>query len=93
MIQLEKLQQLQATFGTDSDGRGTYVDEEEFQRVILSVLHELQIDPAEISRLFMKVDAKSKGKISWDQFTSFLFLNESSGTAEAEPGACMRIFP
>jgi hypothetical protein len=85
MIELEKLQQLQAAFGTDPNGQGTYVDEEQFQRVFLSVLEELDIASSEISRLFMKVDAKSKGKISWDEFTSFLFLNESSGT-EIEPG-------
>ncbi|CAG9462107.1 unnamed protein product [Pedinophyceae sp. YPF-701] len=82
-INLENLQKLKAAFDeADVDGGGG-LDIDEFTEAFTFLMPGLDRDAQReaVMQLFCKIDANSDGAISWDEFSSYMML-ENQGSAK-----------
>ncbi|CAF0745097.1 unnamed protein product [Brachionus calyciflorus] len=76
-INLNALHDLNLAFlEADADGSGT-LELEEFKEVVKNALKIQGRNDEEIAALFMKINFSSDGKITWDEFCTFMQLNFS----------------
>lgn len=69
-IDLDNLMQLKEVFGDQG-----LLDEQQFVEAFGSVLGGTNAPSDQLTHLFMKIDADSDGKVDWEEFTNYMFLD------------------
>lgn len=84
-INLEELERLKAAFDAADEDGSDGLEMDEFVKAFGAVLGEKRLTRLQLTHLFMKIDANSDGSVDWDEFTSFMLM-ENQALIEKDAG-------
>ncbi|KAF0689159.1 Aste57867_19431 [Aphanomyces stellatus] len=88
MFKLSELLKLHEIFATQGA-----LSEKQFVTHFHAILESDCWTAAQISQLFMKIDANSDGSVDWDEFTNFMFVHSQSAREAADQLASVAYVP